>query len=865
MTMTADDLRSLFLGYFAEREHKTLPSASLVPDDPTLLFTSAGMVQFKDNFWERTEPAFPRVATCQKCFRATDIDRVGKTAFHHTFFEMLGNFSFGDYFKEGSISFAWTFVTKELSIPPERLWVSVYEEDDEAYAIWKDLAGLPADRIVRLGKDHNWWGPVGNAGPCGPDSEIFYDTGEARACGPECLGVACDCNRFSEIWNLVFMQYVAAEDGSLSPLSRKSIDTGMGLERTAAVLQGVDSDFEIDSFAPLVHAIGEAASRKLSEEDLAAQYLIADHMRGLTFLIADGVLPGNEKQGYVLRRLLRSMIRTGRRLDLASGTLRKLVQPVVDTMGDIYPEVKTASSLAEQVIAHEEETFGKTLRSGERRLEKVLDRLISEGKATLPGDEAFELYDTYGFPLEITEEIAKERGIAIDREGFEKDMSRQKETSRVSVSQRSSVRANADLVLAGDKPTLFVGYERMESESELEDILSGDGKISRFVFPESPFYAEAGGQVADTGSIENPSRSGKARVLDVTKNEKGVFLHRVELETGDFQDGDRCQLTVDKERRMRIARNHTATHILHKALREVLGEHVIQAGSYVSDTELRFDFSHFEKMSEEEIARVEDLVNQVILRDLPVETEEMPLNEAKASGAAAHFEEEYAGKEKVRVVSVGDFSRELCGGMHVVRSGEIGLVKIVSEESVASGTRRIRALAGDRVLGYMRVQSGLLAELKARLGDDPLSGLGRLEEEVTDLRSQAAQASRQGLARLRDEIISGAERANEASLLSGRLDRGIEHIKQLADMLEDKARPAVVVLTGEDDGSALAVCKVSKGIDVDARDVLRSMTTILGGGGGGSPSFAHGGGSQVSKLDDALASGIGVARDALSR
>lgn len=862
--MKTDQLRKLFLEYFAERGHKVLPSASLVPKDPTLLFTSAGMVQFKDSFWGRIDPPSPRVATCQKCFRATDIEKVGKTAFHHTFFEMLGNFAFGDYFKEGAIKLAWEFVTRELSIPHEQLWVSVYEEDEEAYAIWRDMIGLPTERIVRLGKEHNWWGPVGKTGPCGPDSEIFYDAGEDKACGPDCRGVACDCNRFSEIWNLVFMQYEAKVDGSFISLKRKNIDTGMGLERTAAVLQGVASDFEIDLFKPIVGVIKEAMPGPVTEGTIAFRNLVADHIRGVVFLIADGVLPGNEKQGYVLRRILRRAIRAGEQLGLPSGTLKGLVDPIIVSLGETYPEIVSARSLAERIIAREGETFRKTLRSGEHRLQGILKDLLSKGQTTLSGKVAFELYDTYGFPLEMTEEIAQKEGIAIDKDGFQKAMAEQKERSRVSISAKVSVKAEPTVIKAWQRPTKFLGCKETEAKGNVVKTLPGGGKLKELVFDQTPFYVEAGGQIADLGVIKNLTQRGKASVVDVRKHEFGAFIHEVELIEGTFSIGDRCHLEVDEARRKRIARNHTATHLLHAALREVLGEHVIQAGSYVSDDELRFDFSHFEKMTNEEIVRVEDLANAIVLKDLSVETEEMPLKEAKASGAAAHFEEEYKGKELVRVVSVGDFSRELCGGTHVTRSGEIGLIKVISEESVAAGTRRVRAVTGDGVLAQFRSQEDLLGQLRTELGEEPLAGLAHLRDEIATLREGSKQMTEETLKRRRDEILAHGEKHGKVTLLSGRLDMSPDEIKHLADLLEEKSRPAVVLLVGNAGDRGIAVCKVSKGLGaVDASALLHTMTEPLGGGGGGNRSFAQGGGSRVSKLDEALTSGIAAARAAL--
>ena len=863
--MQADQLRDLYLEYFEARGHKRLPSSSLVPDDPTLLLTSAGMVQFKDIFWGRVEPPFPTAVTCQKCFRATDIEEVGRTAYHHTFFEMLGNFSFGDYFKRGAIELAWAFATEELSIPKERIWVSVYEEDAAAYEIWKDVIGLPPERIVRLGKEHNWWGPVGATGPCGPDSELFYDAGEDRACGPNCLGVACDCDRFSEIWNLVFMETEARESGGFSPLKRKNIDTGMGFERTAAVLQGVVSDYEIDLFRPIVEAIEAQMPDEPTSELVSRRNLIADHIRGAVFLIGDGVLPSNEKQGYVLRRILRRSIDAGEKLGLPTGSHVKLIEPVLDSLGGTYPEIVQARSLAEKVIAKEEKDYRRVLRDGKAREDACFDRLLEEGKKVLPGEVAFEWQDTYGIPRETTGAWAAERGIAVDEAGFERAMKEQRERSRAAMTADASVEAEADRIPAGRKPTVFLGYDTTETESVIENALPPGEIPSRLIFPESPFYAEGGGQIADTGVIENLGRSGRAEVADVKKGPGGVYLHHVKVTEGSFAIGDRCRLVVDAERRKRIARNHTATHLLHRALRDVLGEHVIQSGSYVSDEELRFDFSHFEKLTVAEIARVEGAVNAIVLEDLPVETDEMTLDAAKASGAAAHFEKEYRGKERVRVVSVGDFSRELCGGTHVARSGEIGLIKIVSEESIASGTRRIRAVTGDNTLVRLRGQETLLAQLHDELGGDPLEGVARLRDQIKDLQDQVGEMTQGVLEKQADALLASKEEIAGISLISGRVDRTADEVKTLADLLEGGARPAAVLLVGDADGQAVVVCKVSKGIEaVDAGALVRELSALVGGGGGGNRSFAQGGGPDLTRLDQALERGLERLRTALA-
>ena len=863
--MQADQLRKLYLDYFAERGHARLESASLVPKDPTLLFTAAGMVQFKDIFWGRVSPPHRSAVTCQKCFRTTDIENVGKTAYHHTFFEMLGNFSFGDYFKERAIELAWEFLVRELSLPAERLWVSVYEEDEDAYAIWQDSIGVPTERITRFGKEHNWWGPVGDTGPCGPDSEIFYDTGVDKACGLDCHDPACDRDRFIEIWNLVFMEYEAETGGNLIPLARKSIDTGMGLERTAAVLQGVRSNFEIDLFSPITAAIEEAMPRDLAPEERIQRNLIADHIRGVTMLLADGIFPGNEKQGYVLRRILRRAIRAGEGLGLPPGTLNRLVEPIAATLGKTYPEIVSSQRLIEQIIAREEETFRKTLRSGERRLYKRLEELSAARETLLPGDLAFELYDTYGFPVEMTREIASEQGVSLDEDGFQCAMAQQKKRSRTAAG-KAGVATEADMNLEGSRdsvdPTRFVGYSTTTTEAMLVE--TGEGDLSIFIFDQTPFYAAAGGQIADTGTIENLSQPGRAKVVDVHRDQNSLFLHHVLLRDGTFAVGDRCRLIVDPVRRKRIARNHTTTHLLHAALRNLLGEHVVQSGSFVSAEELRFDFSHFQQMNADEIARVEEMSTAVVLDNFAVETREMPLDEAKQSGAIAHFEEEYKGKDLVRVVSVGGFSVELCGGTHVTRSGEIGLIKIVSEESVAAGTRRIRALTGESAIAHIRSEEALLNGLKEELGDDPLAGLTHLRAELSTLRKQADEMREVRLCLQRDELLARGEKFGEVTLVAGRAALAGDEVKRLADLLEERVHPAVVILISETSGRGIAVCKVSRGIDtVNAGALVGAMSKVLGGGGGGNRAFAQGGGPAVEQIDRALDDGVDTVRAAL--
>jgi len=866
--MKASELRTRYVEFFAARDHMKLPSSPLVPNDPTLLFTSAGMVQFKDYFAGRTAAPHARITTCQKCFRTTDIENVGKTAFHQTFFEMLGNFSFGNYFKEGAIDLAWEFLTRELALDASKLWVSVYQDDDEAYDIWHDIIGVPSERIVRLGKEHNWWGPVGNSGPCGPDSEIHYDTGVENGCGhPDCEGPACDCNRFSEIWNLVFMQYEAQEDGTLVTLKTKSVDTGMGLERTATTLQGAETNFETDLFRPIVEAIEAASPRSLSKADHVYRNTIADHVRAVLFLLSEGLMPSNERQGYVLRRILRRAIRAGEKLELVPGSLATFIEPVIETMGAVYPEIVESRDLAHRLITREEETFRRTLRDGERRLNKVLDELTTSGEKTLPGATAFELNDTYGFPIEMTQEIAGDRGFDVDLDGYDSSMREQRARSKkgaFSISVGVSVGATADVIPAGKAPTEFSGYELAEDEAILENVLKADGAVNRLVFESTPFYAEAGGQVTDSGRVENLVRAGTATITRVQKNKSGVYLHSVEVIDGSFVIGDRCRLIVDVDRRNRIRRNHTATHLLHAGLREVLGSHVTQAGSLVNDEELRFDFSHFEKMTDEQMRQIEDFANAAVLADHLVNTDLLNLEQATESGAIGLFEDEYRGKSEVRVVSVGDISKELCGGTHVSRSGEIGLIKIVSEESIAAGTRRLRAITGDAVLGHLRQQDAFQHLMHEQLGDDPVAGIDQLRAQVEALSLQLDEFVAGRLQTLSQAIVETAIGIGDANLVVARADLPGDQLKQLADLIEERTQPAVIILAGESSGRALVVCKVSKGIKaVRAGDVVKSMSQALGGGGGGASNFAQGGGQDTAKLDAILKSAADEAQQAL--
>ncbi|MFO8034299.1 MAG: alanine--tRNA ligase [Candidatus Bipolaricaulota bacterium] len=859
----------MYLEYFRRQGHQVMPSSSLLPDDPTLLFTSAGMVQFKDIFWGKVHPRYSRATTCQKCIRTNDIERVGTTAYHHTFFEMLGNFSFGDYFKEGAITLAWEFLTRELGLNPERLWVSVYEEDKEAEDIWVDVVGIPPERLVRLGKEDNWWGPVGDRGPCGPDTEVFWDWGEELACGSDCAGPACDCPRFSEIWNLVFIQFDAQPDGKLLELDRKNIDTGMGLERTVAVLQGVMSDFDTDLFAPVVRAVEELAGGRCQGDKQIPRNVIADHIRALVFLVADGVLPANEAQGYVLRRILRRTVRAADRLSLPAGALAKLVPPVVESLGEVYPEIVERRSLAEQVISWEEQAFRRTLRTGEAQLRQAMEGL-NEG-AQLPGRVVFELYDTYGFPVELTEEIAGEAGISVDRAGFEQEMERQRARSRQAVQSEEgiSVKETAEVI----RETKFVGYDCLEMEAELVLITDTEGAAQqraeegdwRLAFPEAPFYAEAGGQVADTGWVVNLSRMARAEVRDVQQTPQGT-VHIARVLEGEFRQGDRCRLQVDGARRRAIERAHTSTHLLHAALRETVGEHAIQAGSWVGPEEVRFDFTHFASLSDEERAQVEQRAFAAVLGDLELRIRRMSLEEAVAAGAMAHFEEEYRGREQVRVVEVPGVSCELCGGTHVRRTGEIGALVILGEEAVGSGTRRIRALVGEKAREHfasLREEQRRMAGLLGVPEGEVESGVDRALEELRVARRRAAALEEKLTAMDAEQLSRRAEEIDGVRLLGAVVEGGPERAKMLVDALAARLERCAVLLGTETDERAVLVAKVADAPQISAGDLVRVAAQAVGGKGGGRPTFAQGGGPDAAALPQAVRDALEHARAAL--
>ncbi len=865
---TAAEVRRTFLDYFRAKGHTVVESSSLLPDDPTLLFTNAGMVQFKKAFLGLEKRPYTRAATAQKCMRVSgkhnDLENVGPSPRHHTFFEMLGNFSFGDYFKREAISYAWELLTDVFGLAKERFHFTIYKDDDESFQLWQEIAQAPTERIHRMGEKTNFW-MMGDTGPCGPNTELIWDRGPQFCDCDEAARSACspaldnDCNRWFEVWNLVFMQFHQDESGQRVSLPKPGVDTGMGLERIVAVLQNAPSNYDTDLFQPIFEGLRELTGHSPEEmrTHVVPYRVIADHGRAMTFLIADGVLPSNEKQGYVLRMIMRRAVRFGKKLGLPTPFLPSVAQSVIETMGKHYRELKDQRDFILRVAAQEEERFERTLDQGLERAEKIISKLERTGERLIPGPEAFFLHDTYGFPVEMLEDIAREHGIRVDRAGFEREMEKQRQRSKVAVPT-----VTVTVHVPAREPTQFRGYERWELESTL---VFFNVEESLFVFSETPFYAEAGGQVADTGWIENLSRPGRAEVLDVQRDERGVYLHSVRVTAGEFRAGDQCLLKVDAERRARTMRNHTATHILHAALRRVLGySQGIQAGSLVAPDELRFDFKHLAPLTQEEIARIEELANRVILEDLPVTITEEPLETAKARGAMALFSEDYAGKERVRVVTIAPlpgeerpFSVELCGGTHVHRTGQIGLFKIISEQSVAAGIRRVHVAVGENLLAYLSQREQLerrLAQMLKTSEKELVTKLGALLTEHEALVRERDALKRHVLTFEKDRLLEHRRTINGVSVVCARLDLPMEDLKTLSDFIEPKIAPGVTLLGGVSNERALMVCKVSEALTkkLHAGQIIKALAPVIGGGGGGNARFAQGGGSHLQRLDEAL-------------
>jgi len=848
MPFTGDQLRTLFLEYFAEKSHKILPSSSLIPHgDPTLLLTTAGMVQFKPYFLGKEKSPAPRLTTCQKCFRTTDIDSVGDAS-HLTFFEMLGNFSIGDYFKKEAIDFAWEFVTQRLKIPATRLWVTVYLDDDEAVKFWKDQE-VPENRIVRLGEKDNFWGPAGDSGPCGPCSEIHYDFGADVGCGEPGCGPACKCGRFCEIWNLVFVQYDQDKAGARVPLQNPSIDTGMGLERLTAIMQGKSSVYQTDRFDYLLDSVAHISGIKYGADTDRAMRIVAEHCRGITFLIADGVIPSNEGRGYVLRRLLRRTALFGRMLGLDKPFMVPLIEAVIDRMGPVYPDLTARRNFITELVAREETRFEETLLTGIQLLEEMMASEEAQLRRKITGSQAFKLYDTYGFPLDLTAEIASRSGFEVDAEGFNFEMERQREKARAAHKFDLNTDAHARHSF---NPTCFTGYDTLSQYGVVDGILINnssadairEGEEGGIVLDKTAFYAEMGGQVGDTGEIT--AGDSAFVVTNTVALSPGVTLHQGYVPRGHFGIGDEVLAKIDVDRRYDIARNHTATHLLQAALREVLGQYVQQRGSVVAPDRLRFDFSHLKAVTPEEIARVEDILNGRIRENHPVAAAETGFQQSLKQGVTALFGEKYG--EKVRVLSIGadkPVSAELCGGTHIKATGEIGFFKVVSESSVGAGLRRIEAVTGRGAQAYIREQIKSFNEKIQKLQTEIESG----ECQMTAIQKELAR--KDALA-----LISAARDIPGGKLLVADVGQAnIETLRDMVDLLRDRLAPAVLVLGSvwEDKPVFLAAVTpelLSKGYH--AGNIVKRLSEIAGGGGGGRPNLAQGGGRDPSKLAAAL-------------
>lgn len=871
---TVDQIRTLFLDFFRAKDHRILPSASLIPHgDPTLLLTVAGMVPFKRYFLGLEKPIYPRIATSQKCIRTGDIENVGRTDRHGTFFEMLGNFSFGDYFKAEIIPWSWEFVLEHLKLPEEKLWVSIYLDDDESFDIWYNKVGVPQERIVHLGKEDNFWET--GSGPCGPCSEIHIDRGEEFGCGQADCKPGCDCERFLEFWNLVFIQF-HQEGDEYTPLKQTGVDTGMGLERVAALLQGKTSIFEIDSIYPVLTKVAHIAKtsyRENEQKDVSLR-VVADHLRAVAFLIADGVLPTNEGRGYVLRRLIRRAIRHGRLLGITEPFANQIVAEVIEQMSRAYPVLLERRDYIFRIVSLEEERFNATLEQGMHLLEELTKKAKQAGLNTISGQDAFQLYDTFGFPIDLTREILADEGFSIEEEGFRQAMEAQRERARQSRAGQgyldSSLEAYTDFAEA--VTVEFVGYEQNEADAQLLGIIvdgenvdkAGQGAQVALILNRTPFYAEGGGQVADTGVIE--SATGRVRISDVRKPGEGLISHFGTVEEGIITAGSTVTASIEETRRLQTARNHTATHLLHRALQDILGEHVNQAGSYVGPERLRFDFTHFEAVNADELERLEDSVNMEVMANRPVKTSVTDFEQAKAKGAIALFGERYG--DEVRMVQVGADSLELCGGTHVDFTGEIGLFKIVSEGSVAAGVRRIEAVVGSAAFEYMRARDGVLKQLQDKLqsqvGELP-EQVDRLLQENKNLEREIARFKQRSVLASLEELVTGAERIGDYSLVVAEVEADeAETLRLLGDRLRDRLDPVALVLGARADSKVLLLSMVSKSLSargLHAGRVIKEVAQICGGGGGGRPGMAQAGGRLPEKLPEALAKGEAILRE----
>jgi alanyl-tRNA synthetase len=875
--MNSAEIRETFLEYFRSKGHVIVRSSSVVPgNDATLLFTNAGMVQFKGVFQGEEKRSYSRATTSQKCMRAggkhNDLENVGHTARHHTFFEMLGNFSFGDYFKSDAILFAWELLTEYYKLPKERLWATVYEEDDEAAQLWKDLTGIPANRIVRLGAKDNFW-QMGDTGPCGPCSEILIDQGEHIGCRrPDCA-VGCDCDRFLEIWNLVFMQFDKQADGKLNPLPKPSIDTGMGLERLSAVMQGKYNNFDTDLFSGIISAICAHSGKSYNTDRLTdvAIRVIADHIRAVTFLLSEGCVPSNEGRGYVLRRIIRRASRYAKSLDISEPILYRISDAVAETMGSIYPELNEEKSRVQKMLRIEEERFMKTLEQGLLILNDVIEMTRKSGLGSVPGSELFRLYDTYGFPLDIARDVASEYDLSVDESGFHREMEQQKTKARASwVGAEAS--ASASLykeLLRNYKATEFVGYDSFDAEAEVLAIVSSGkavdelsaGSEGEALLDRTAFYAESGGQVGDSGQLS--ADHVRVLVLDTRKPVEGMHMHKIKVVEGSIKTGMKVRGSVEKQKRLSIMRNHTATHLLHASLRNIVGEHVKQAGSYVSDERIRFDFTHFQSLDAKMIEAVEDEVNESILRNILLDMQTMETKKAVESGVTALFGEKYG--DMVRVISVPDVSSELCGGTHAHATGDIGLFKIISEGSVAAGIRRIEAVTGKSAIAFFREEE---AELRSvcealKVSERPADRISKLVSEMKELEKEFESLKGKDAAAISGKIAQTARDINGVKAVAFRRD-GIDtkDLRILADNVRDTLGSGVLVIASVRETQASLVAMVTSDLTkkFSAGSILKEIAAAAGGKGGGTADTAQGGTKEIGLLDKALESLYDIVR-----
>ncbi|NDL68159.1 alanine--tRNA ligase [Anaerotalea alkaliphila] len=861
-----NELRDMYLKFFEGKGHLRANSFPLVPkNDKSLLLVNSGMAPLKPYFTGQEVPPSKRMTTCQKCIRTGDIENVGKTARHGTFFEMLGNFSFGDYFKKEAIAWAWEFFTEVLQVPKERLYVSVYEEDDEAEQIWHQQEKVPMDRIVRMGKADNFW--EHGAGPCGPCSEIYFDRGPKYGCdSPDCF-VGCDCDRFVEVWNLVFTQFEKTEDGRYVPLDNPNIDTGMGLERLAVMMQDVDSIFDVDTIRTLRDAVCAKAGVAYHQDpktDISIR-LITDHIRSVTFMTSDGILPSNEGRGYVLRRLLRRAARHGRLIGIKDNFIASLSQVVIQTSKDGYPELEEKRDYILKVLTMEEDRFSETIDQGLSILKSHIEEQKAAGAGLLTGSQAFKLYDTFGFPTDLTVEIAEESGLTVDMEGFRQEMEAQRVRAREAraesnyMGSKETVYNQLDVGMQSD----FVGYASEHHQSPVLALTSGEALVDRAVegdtvsvfVAETPFYATSGGQLADTGRIE--TANGAVVVEDVYKVVGGKIAHHGYVESGEIRKGDLAELTVDRTRRHATAKNHSATHLLQKALKKVLGNHVEQAGSSVNPERLRFDFTHFAPLTEEELALVETDVNEQIMGDLDVDIREMPVDEAKKMGAMALFGEKYG--DTVRVVRMGDYSIELCGGTHIHNTSEIGLFKIVSETGVAAGVRRIEALTSHGAIDYYKEQEALVRLLASRLKTEPAQlprKLDALQEDLRQLRSENESLKSKLAQGAASGLLANVKAVGGLQLLAAQVDNVDSNgLRELGDHFKQKLQGGVVVLaSGGKDAVSLLVMASDEAVKAGAHagNIVKEAAKIVGGGGGGRPQMAQAGGKDPARIEEAL-------------